>query len=82
VDGRLDVIAGSLWWAGPTFEKSYSYAPVKVFLIKAPGFKGYSNNFFTYLDLFTEDKWVDILKPGLCSRIVIWQCEIGYFLKY
>ena len=30
-DGHPDIIAGSLWWQGPDFKNSYSFAPVKSF---------------------------------------------------
>ena len=59
-DGHLDVIAGPCWWAGPTFQKSHSYLPVKGFDLK-----GYANNFFTFPDKLTNDKWPDILRVGL-----------------
>lgn len=58
-DGKPDIIAGPLWWQGPDFKKSHAYAPVKVFPIG-----GYSQNFFTFPDLITKDKWTDILKVG------------------
>ncbi|BDS06603.1 hypothetical protein NT6N_16430 [Oceaniferula spumae] len=64
-DGRPDVIAGPLWWQGPEFKKSFSYAPFKAYPIKGPGLSGYSTNFFTFPDQITKDKWTDILKVGL-----------------
>ena len=62
-DGKPDIIAGPLWWQGPNFKKSHAYAPVKVFPIG-----GYSQNFFTFPDLITKDKWTDILKVGLPAQ--------------
>lgn len=67
-DGKMDIIAGPLWWAGPDFKKSYAYAPVKVYPIKGPGMSAYSSNFFTFPDLITKDKWTDILKVGLPGK--------------
>lgn len=65
MDGKPDVISGNLWWEGPTFKRSHSYGPVKFFAIQGPGLQGYSNNFFTFPDELTGDKWTDILKVGL-----------------
>jgi len=67
-DGKPDVVAGQLWWQGPDFKKSFSYAPVKFYPIKGPGLTAYSNNFFTFPDLLTKDKWTDILKVGIPSK--------------
>ena len=62
-DGKPDVVAGPLWWQGPDFKTSHAYEPVKVFPIT-----GYSQNFFTFPDLITKDKWTDILKVGLPAQ--------------
>ena len=67
-DGHPDVIAGPLWWQGPDFKTSHSYAPYKLFPIKGKGLSGYSNNFFTFPTEVTNDKWTDILKVGLPSK--------------
>lgn len=64
-DGNEDVIAGSLWWKGPDFNESYSYAPVKTFPIIGPGLEGYATNFFTYHDYINDDNWIDIVQIGL-----------------
>ena len=66
-DNHLDIIAGSVWWQGPDFKTSHAYAPYEVFPIKGPGLQGYSNNFFTFSALITQDKWPDLLKIGLPS---------------
>ena len=60
-DGHPDVIAGPLWWEGPTFERSHAYAPVKAF----PSDRGYANNFFTFPDELTQDEWTDVIGVGL-----------------
>lgn len=67
-DGHLDVIAGPLWWQGPDFKKSHSYAPVKIFPIKGPGLTGYSTHFFTFPSKITADQWTDILKVGIPGK--------------
>lgn len=67
-DGKPDIIAGPLWWEGPDFKKSHAYAPVKFYPIKGPGLSAYSHSFFTFPDMFTKDKWTDILKVGIPSQ--------------
>ncbi|SHJ97545.1 Repeat domain-containing protein [Rubritalea squalenifaciens DSM 18772] len=64
-DGHTDIIAGHLWWKGPQFDQSYSYAPIKDFPIEGPGLEGYSTNFFCFPAHITEDQWPEILHVGL-----------------
>lgn len=64
-DGHQDIIAGPVWWKGPDFKSSHSYAPLKKFPITGPGLTGYSNNFFTFPGEITKDVWPDILKVGV-----------------
>lgn len=67
-DGHQDIIAGPLYWLGPDFKTSHSYAPVKTYPTTGPGLTAYSNNFFTFPDQFTKDNWPDILKIGVPSQ--------------
>ncbi|MFC4992093.1 FG-GAP repeat domain-containing protein [Rubritalea tangerina] len=76
-DGKLDVIAGPLWWKGPDFKKSYSYAPVKYHDLTGPGLKGYASNFFTFPDYISDDPWLDILKVGLPGQDSHWAKNPG-----
>lgn len=76
-DGHMDVISGPLWWKGPDFKKSYSYAPVKFFNITGPGLAGYSNNFFTFPSFISKDKWIDIVKVGLPGQPAHWAKNPG-----
>jgi HEAT repeat protein len=55
-DGKMDVVAGPFWFAGPDFQQRHEYRPVKTF---DP--KGYSDNFLTYTGDFNGDGWTDIL---------------------
>ncbi|MDN3667414.1 FG-GAP repeat domain-containing protein [Algibacter miyuki] len=64
-DGYMDIIAGALWWKGPSFKESFAYVPVKYFPISGPGLKGYADNFFTFPDHFDTDEWIDLLRIGL-----------------
>jgi hypothetical protein len=76
-DGINDLIAGSLWWAGPDFKKSFSYMPVKYYPITGPGRKGYSNNFFTFPLKIDKDKWLDILRVGIVGQPSQWAQNPG-----
>jgi len=76
-DGKMDVIAGPLWWQGPDFKESFSYAPVKMFPTTGPGISGYSNNFLTFPDQITDDKWPDVLKVGVPGVMSHWAKNPG-----
>ena len=71
-DGNLDIISGVLWWKGPHFKKSYSYAAVKMFPLTGPGLEGYSTNFFTFPYHVNNDKWIDILEIGIAGTDSYW----------
>ncbi|MCB1127205.1 MAG: HEAT repeat domain-containing protein, partial [Verrucomicrobiae bacterium] len=55
-DGKLDVVAGPFWFAGPDFTQRHEYRPAKAF---DPN--GYSDNFLTFTGNFNGDEWPDIL---------------------
>jgi len=71
-DGNLDVISGVLWWKGPEFNQSFSYAPVKIFPLTGPGLEGYSTTFFAFPSFIDDDKWMDILQIGAPSFDGYW----------
>ena len=71
-DGNLDVVSGVLWWKGPEFNQSFSYAPVKTFPLTGPGLEGYSTNFFTFPTFINDDKWMDILLIGITGTDSRW----------
>lgn len=54
-DGKMDVVAGPFWFAGPEFTNRFEYRPVKEF---DP--LNYSDNFLTYTADFNADGWTDI----------------------
>ena len=55
-DGKLDVVSGPYWYAGPDFQKRYEVrTPVEF----DP--TNYSDNFLTYTGDFNGDEWPDIL---------------------
>ena len=55
-DGKMDVVSGPYWYAGPGFEQRHGVREPQEF---DP--KGYSDNFLTYTGDFNGDGWPDIL---------------------
>ncbi len=66
-DGKLDVVAGPFWFAGPDFQQRHAYRPAKTF---DP--KGYSDNFLTYTGDFNDDGWTDILCVPMPGKEAFW----------
>lgn len=59
-DGRLDVIAGPFWYAGPDFRQRYAFAePVPQVLEAHP-----TNSMYSFPDDFNGDGHVDLLVLG------------------
>jgi FG-GAP-like repeat len=62
-DGKMDVVAGPYWYAGPDFQKRFAiYPPVAFDPLK------YSNDQLTFVYDFNHDGWPDVLVinfPGL-----------------
>lgn len=59
-DGRMDVIAGPYWYAGPDFKAKHGfYEPVALPAEVSP-----SNSMFTFTHDFNGDGWTDILVLG------------------
>ena len=87
-DGKMDIVSGPYWWAGPDFSARREYYPAaKGFLVKqadggqtfVPGFKGarskentYSDNFFAFTRDFNKDGWDDILIYGFPGQDASW----------
>ncbi len=87
-DGKMDVVYGPYWWAGPDFKTRRTVYPdttkTKVKKqdgteIEIPGFKGalgyengYSDNFLTYTYDFNGDGWMDILVLGFPGKESSW----------
>lgn len=55
-DGKMDVVAGSLWYEGPDFKVKHEFRPGKTYNPKE-----YSDNFITFAYDFNGDGWMDIL---------------------
>ncbi len=71
-DGKMDIVAGPYWYAGPDFAQRHEYYPAtQTFLREGqpiPGFEGalgiknaYSDNFFAFTRDLNGDGWTDIL---------------------
>ncbi len=87
-DGKMDVVYGPFWYAGPEFQTRHEYRPALVtFQKKAAdgseqvieGYEGglgvknaYSDNFFTWTWDFNGDGWIDILIVGLPGEAAHW----------
>lgn len=54
-DGKMDVVAGPFWFAGPDFKTKHELRSPTVF---DP--KNYSDNFLTYTADFNRDGWLDV----------------------
>ena len=55
-DGKMDVVSGPYWYAGPDFQQRHEIRKAQAF---DP--KNYSDNFLTYTGDFNGDGWPDIL---------------------
>ena len=66
-DGDQDLISGPYWYEGPSFEKRHEYYPTRPF---DP--KGYSDNFFAFVEDFDGDGWNDILIYGFPGKDASW----------
>jgi hypothetical protein len=66
-DGKMDVVAGPFWFAGPDFKERHAYRPVQVY---EP--KGYSDNFLTFVSDFNQDGWPDILIIDIPGKESFW----------
>jgi hypothetical protein len=87
-DGRMDVVSGPYWWAGPDFKVRHEYYPAKQTFNRktddgtaenVPGFEGalgknnaYSDNFFAFAFDFNKDGWDDILIYGFPGKDASW----------
>lgn len=87
-DGKMDVVYGPFWWAGPEFQQRHEYAPAaNTFKRKKsdgveeiiPGYEGalgvnnaYAPNFFAFTYDFNGDGWTDIFIIGLPGEPCHW----------
>lgn len=66
-DGKMDVVAGPFWYAGPDFQAAHEYYPPKAYPKEQ-----YSDNFFAFTYDFNRDGWVDILIYGFPGKDASW----------
>ncbi|MFT4548330.1 MAG: hypothetical protein ACI8XO_003969 [Verrucomicrobiales bacterium] len=66
-DGKLDVVSGPFWYAGPDFKNRLPIYDTKAF---PP--KGYSRNFNTWVHDFNGDGWDDVLRVTFPGEKAVW----------
>jgi putative heme-binding domain-containing protein len=66
-DGKVDVVSGPYWYAGPEFRTRQAYASARRFSIK-----GYSNHFFTFAEDFNADGRPDLLTIPIPGSNSFW----------
>jgi len=72
-DGKMDVVSGPFWYAGPDFKTKNEYMPPPDGKEnKAVDKKGYSKNFFAFTHDFNADGWSDILIYGFPGEDASW----------
>lgn len=87
-DGKMDVVSGPYWYAGPDFKARHEiYPATQAFERKGadgkveriPGFEGalgtenvYSDNFFAFTHDFDADGWTDVLVYRFPGKEAVW----------
>jgi hypothetical protein len=87
-DGKMDVVSGAFWYAGPEFKKRYEIYPANASFKRqkadgleqtVPGFEGalgvknaYSDCFLTFTYDFNGDGWTDVIVYGFPGKEVPW----------
>ena len=67
-DGKIDVIAGNLWYEAPNWT-THEIQPPKQF----DAAKAYSNSFINFASDVNNDGWIDQIRIGLpATDIVVW----------
>lgn len=80
-DGKLDVVTGPFWFAGPDFQQQHEIRPPAKF---DP--LGYSDNFLTYTADFNADGWTDVFYVPFPGAEGYWyenpQGKAGHWQKH
>lgn len=66
-DGKIDIVSGPYWYAGPDFKAKSEYYEAKPF-----DREKYSKNFFAFTHDFNKDGWLDILILGFPGEDASW----------
>lgn len=69
-DGKMDLVAGWLWFEGPDFTQRHEFNPPPAQPYN--GEKSYSDYFLTYVHDFNGDKWDDILVFSWPGKEAAW----------
>ncbi len=87
-DGKMDIVSGAYWYAGPEFKKRYEIYPANASFKRkkadgmeqtVQGFEGalgvnnaYSDCFLTFTYDFNGDGWMDVIVYGFPGKEVPW----------
>jgi len=66
-DGKMDVVSGPFWYAGPDVQQRHVIYPPKPFDPHR-----YSDNFFTFTSDINGDGWTDVLVYGFPGKDASW----------
>jgi len=67
-DGKLDVLSGDVWYAGPDWKKMHAIRKVGTY----DGTKGYSNCFANFAQDVNGDGWIDSIVIGMPNGPCLW----------
>ena len=67
-DGKLDILSGDVWYAGPDYKKMHEVRKVGTY----DGAKGYSNCFINFAQDVNGDGWVDSIVMGVPDEPCLW----------
>ena len=87
-DGKVDIVAGPYWYAGPDFKVRTEFYPVGVFWDSKGVPQGEpSNSLFSFVHDFNGDGWPDVLVQGRAvQHTPYWyenpKCATGHWKKY
>ena len=66
-DGKMDVVSGPFWYAGPAFTERHEYYAPQAYDIAV-----YSENFLTFSHDVNKDGWDDIIVIGFPGKEAFW----------
>lgn len=66
-DGKMDIVSGPCWYAGPAFTERHEYYAPQAYDIAV-----YSENFLTFTHDVNKDGWDDIIVIGFPGKEALW----------